>query len=44
MSDPDSDSPLPMFLLYLWASRCNLVGIKPIQSRLQLGGIAALPR
>jgi hypothetical protein len=42
--DPESDSPLPVFLLYLWASRCNLAGIQPIQSRLRLGCIAALPR
>ena len=44
ISDPESDSPLPVFLLYLWASRCNLVGIQPIQPRLRLGCIAALPR
>ena len=44
ISDPESDSPLPVFLLYLWASRCNLVGIQPIQSRLRLGCIEALPR
>ena len=44
ISDPESDYPLPVFLLYLWASRCNLVGIQPIQSRLRLGCIATLPR
>jgi hypothetical protein len=44
ISDPEFDSPLPVFLLYPWASRCNLVGIQPIQPRLRLGCIAALPR
>jgi len=38
ISDPESDSPLPVYmddhlLLYPWASRCNLVGIQPIQPR-----------
>ena len=30
--------------VYLWASRCNSVGFHPIQKRLRLGCIAALPR
>ena len=33
-----------VFLLYPSVSRCNLVGIQPIQPRLRLGCIAALPR
>jgi len=44
ISDPEFDSPLPVFLLYPWASKCNLVGIQPIQPRLRMGCIAALPR
>ena len=30
--------------VYVWASRCNSVGFQPIQKRLLLGCIAALPR
>jgi hypothetical protein len=45
--DPEFDSPLPVFKFLLYpcrASRCNLVGIQPIQPRFRLGCIAALPR
>jgi hypothetical protein len=35
---------LCFFYIFLWTSRCNLVGFKPILQRLRLEGIAALPR
>ena len=42
---PESDSPPAcVSSVYVWASRCNSVGFQPIQKRLRLGCITALPR